>query len=142
MTGERALWCEVLTQAINDALTGIPASSMPDRRKRLKAIEDARAYIYTRDFDIVCSLAGVDSDGARDRLVKLIADAPTPEELLDAGNPRVQKFTALGRSETFAGWSKITGLATYVLRHRAADPSWTPERVVTEPLRPRAVNRG
>ncbi|WP_444665762.1 hypothetical protein [Cereibacter changlensis] len=125
--------------AINDAVTGIPASAIQNRMKRLAAIKEARAYIidFTPDFAHVCALAGVDPEATHDRLVKMIADAPSPEELLDAGNPRILKFTALGRTATFAEWSKISGIPGEVLRHRAADPRWTPERVVTEAYKAR-----
>ncbi|PZX46438.1 hypothetical protein LX76_04651 [Cereibacter changlensis] len=109
----------------------------------MREIRHARIYLTkpNRDFNDVCHLAGVDPQATRERLTKLIAEAPSPEELIDADSPRAKTFTAFGRTATFEEWSKNTGIAKNVLWNRIADPKWTPERAVTEPVRARSCFR-
>ncbi|QCP84718.1 hypothetical protein EYE35_03185 [Cereibacter sphaeroides] len=66
-------------------------------------------------------------------------EGPVAEELQNADSPRILKFTALGRTATCAEWSKISGIATHLLQHRAADPSWSPERLASVPLRVKEI---
>ncbi len=91
--GERELWCEVLALAISDALTGVSGVSGTQLQK-VRAIEAARRYLTepNQDFNIVCARAGVDPDAARDRLAKQIANAPTPEQIVQRnGRPATSR---------------------------------------------------
>ena len=83
MNSDQALWCEVLSLAISDALTGTSSASK-SRATRINEIERNRKYltIQNSDFDMVCSLAGVDPVATREHLIRRIANAPAPEQLI------------------------------------------------------------
>lgn len=104
MSGDQDLWREVLWLAIQDALNGVSTTATSCKEGRLNTIRHARIYLTrpNRDFNDVCHLAGVDPQATRERLTKLIADAPSPEELIDGSALPVLKFSALGRTESFA----------------------------------------
>lgn len=78
------LWQRVLSVAVNEALTG--EGILGPREQRIREIEAARRYFtrFSRDFNEVCSLAGLDPEAVRERMVKQLATAPTPEELIEA----------------------------------------------------------
>ena len=93
--GDRALWCEVLALAISDALDGIRGAHR-DRLLKVRAIEAARRYIIepNHDFNFVCTNAGLEPEVVRARLAKQIADAPTPEQIVEQnGRPATNKFS-------------------------------------------------
>ena len=91
-SGEQALWTAVLSNALFDALYG-PGSTKADAK--LQIIIQARAYLTrpNKDFDQVCSLAGLDPEAVQERTRRLIAKAPSPEELATNRNTRKPKAT-------------------------------------------------
>lgn len=97
MNSDQALWCEVLSLAISDALTGTSSASK-SRATRIHEIERNRKYLTVQntDFDMVCSLAGVDPVATREHLIRRIADAPAPEELISVKR-RAQRRTTRSR---------------------------------------------
>ena len=111
MNAEQSLWCEVLSLAISDALTGT-SSGNKSHATRIHEIDRQRKYltIQNKDFDMVCSLAGVDADATREHLIKRIAEAPTPQELVGSRR-RVQRLSlrSVGRPSTMRGVGKNFG---------------------------------
>jgi 5-methylcytosine-specific restriction endonuclease McrA len=91
---EQSLWCEVLSLAISDALTGT-SSTKKSHLTRIHEIERNRQYltVQNRDFDMVCSLAGVDAVATREHLTKRIAQAATPQELVSGLKSSEQRRT-------------------------------------------------
>lgn len=83
---ERELWQVVLMTAIDDAVSGVPATSCPNPARRVRMTIEARAYITTpsRDLSMVCTLAGLDPAAVLDRMRARIAAAPSIEELFSA----------------------------------------------------------
>ncbi len=75
------LWQRVLLQAVEDAIHGVRGSERTVMRARM--IRQARAWltIPNRDFNEVCSLAGLDPEAVREAVTKQLATAPTPEAL-------------------------------------------------------------
>lgn len=99
--GSKALWAEVLSVAIIDALTGVVGLS-GSADEKVRAIEEARAYLLqpNRDFEIVCGLAGLDPDAVRDRLTTQIAHAPTPEQIVHrSGRPKANRRSVRTQSK-------------------------------------------
>lgn len=84
---ERALWTEVLTLAISDALKGVPSGGS---RYRIADTVRAREYLTTpsKDLDFVCAGAGIDMESLIDRMKIAIAKAPAPEELIGTPKPK------------------------------------------------------
>lgn len=80
--GRENLWRAVLTQAIAEA-SGKVVVNGDTPASRPRTIAQARAYLteYNRDFNMVCSLAGLDPDAAREGLKRQFANAPSPEAL-------------------------------------------------------------
>ncbi len=80
---ERELWQQVLLQAVNDALHGVPGG-MSNKAVRIRDTHAARDYLTTpsQDLSMVCNLAGLDPVAVIERMRKQIAAAPTPEELI------------------------------------------------------------
>lgn len=78
---EKALWQEVLLRVVDDALNGPIGVTGPENK--MGEIRAARRYFTqpTQSLDTVCALAGMDLSFVMDRMRKLIADAPSPEEL-------------------------------------------------------------
>lgn len=76
------LWRAVLLNTIEEAVHG-GVAGISDAKERLQLIVKAREYLTksSRDFGIVCTLAGLDPEAVRDRAIRLIAEAPSPEEL-------------------------------------------------------------
>jgi hypothetical protein len=100
----KSLWCEVLMQAVADALNG-PRGEALNRERKIQSIVDARNYVTqpNEDCDIVCALAGVNPEALRARMRVLIAGALSAEEIiLSSGNSnphrsaRTQKRTVAG----------------------------------------------
>jgi hypothetical protein len=92
------LWQTVLSVVVAEALRGEDLQGTP--RERVHDIKAARYYLTVpnRDFDTVCSLAGLDPDAVRDRMVKMIKEAPSPEEIVeqwlaDLNRKRATTFT-------------------------------------------------
>jgi len=105
VNSDQALWCEVLSLAISDALTGTSSASK-SRATRIHEIERNRKYLTVQnvDFDMVCLLAGVDPVTTRERLIKRIAEAPTPQEIV-AGTRSTKRLSlrSVGRPSTMRG---------------------------------------
>lgn len=140
------LWQEVLRLTISDAIQGVVTSGVP-RRNRVRLIQEARNYLTypNRDFNEVCRLAGMDPEAVRERLVPLIAAAPSPEELVSpktssrrshtkgaAHNSRLVTFD--GRTMNLTGWAKELGLSSYVTLQGRLDRGWSVERALTAPV--------
>lgn len=92
---DRQLWCAVLSQAITDATT---------KRIGKDAQRDQRAAIEwlstdNRDFRTVCTLAGVDPEAVRDRLMRLLPPRGVVEKFQnrcrDQSFPSAQERTEL-----------------------------------------------
>lgn len=81
---DQDLWCAVLHQAIDDALKGVPSVMAKNHASRVLMTMQAREYLTkpSKDLATVCAFAGVDMDAVIDRMLKQIAAAPTPEELI------------------------------------------------------------
>lgn len=77
------LWREVLFLTIQDALHGVRMGGLT-RPMRLFETKAARDYLTkpNRDFDIVCTFAGIDPVAARESFTAMISNAPSPEELM------------------------------------------------------------
>lgn len=135
----RALWAAVLHQTVNDAIHGVYTGSGGANtvKARLQLINEARRYLTTpsRDFDEVCTLAGLDPEAVRDHAIRLIAAAPPPEELTSksAGPPkRAKRLTYDGRTLTISEWSKVTGLPVVTIGSRIRR-GWTTAQTLTLP---------
>ncbi len=79
------LWRQVLLLAVNDAVRGV-GSPGHSALTRARLTQEARDYITkpNRDFNEVCSLAGMAPEAVRERVVKQLATAPTSEEVIEA----------------------------------------------------------
>lgn len=144
------LWQQVLLQAVNDAIRGIKDSNIATTRARL--IQQARDYITVpnRDFNEVCSLAGLDPEAVRERVAPMIAAAPSPEELANpeaqsrltrpcaaqrqskprGPRPSTPRHTFDGKTMTLSEWSEHLGVRVETLRTRQSK-GWPIERVLT-----------
>lgn len=82
MLGEQQLWQAVLAQTIAEATTGRVVGETGPQRMRL--VSQARDYLTkpNPDFDIVCSLAGLEPDAVRESAQRVIAAAPSVEQLV------------------------------------------------------------
>lgn len=82
------LWQQVLLQAVNDAVRGISGGG-ESAMTRARLIQQTRDYITipNRDFNEVCSLAGMDPEAVRERVKPMIDAAPSPEELAGHDSP-------------------------------------------------------
>lgn len=80
---ERNLWCEVLFVLWNDAIFGAP-SILGNKQHRINETIRARNFFNapSRDLRVICELIGVDSEAVRERILPIIAIAPSPEELV------------------------------------------------------------
>ncbi|MDR6831342.1 hypothetical protein J2W99_005095 [Bosea robiniae] len=74
------MWSQVLLQAVRDATTRNPSAPSSSLRRE---IESARNYLTkpNADFNEVCYLAGLDPQAVRQRAIKLIAAAPSIDQL-------------------------------------------------------------
>ncbi len=150
----RALWCECLSLLIDDALRGVPKEGGKSAEVCIRETEETRRYltIRNRDFDTVCTFAGVDPEATRDRLSALIAAAPSAHDLVTdrrqtgaskqtakqqapAPHQNAPKFSAFGKSMTLAEWANASGISRELLSSRVHTLNWTMERALTEPLR-------
>lgn len=86
------LWRAVVISAIQDAVAGVQMTG--SKAQKIRATHDARDYIlnYNRDFNEVCSLAGLDSEAVRERVARQIKVAPTPEELFADRKQAINPF--------------------------------------------------
>ena len=87
---ERSLWCAVLLAAISDAMNGAPNAISSSVEIRILETKRARRYLtepHYHGFINVCEMAGLDPIAVRERLRILIAQAPTPEELVSGAKP-------------------------------------------------------
>ncbi|WP_336813494.1 hypothetical protein [Bosea sp. MMO-172] len=77
------MWAQVLLQTLKDATTRNTSTSSSSLRRE---IESARNYLTkpNPDFNEVCYLAGLDPQAVRQRAIKLIAAAPSIDELAGA----------------------------------------------------------
>lgn len=143
------LWQRVLTVAINEAFTG--EGILGSREHRIREITAARRYVtqYNRDFNEVCSLAGLDPDAVRERMAKQLATAPTPEELIErkalkpakapkpakpAKERSARRLTLNGESRSVTEWAERTGIPASAIYSRLA-LGWPLERILTTPAR-------
>lgn len=131
---EQSLWASVLLLVIEDALYGAGSVGLQSRAERIHATNDARTYLTrpNRDFDIVCSLAGVDPIATRERLTKQIAAAPSVEELLSKPKRQAVMLTHNGETLTLREWSERTGIKAGTLASRLQQ-GWSIERTLTAP---------
>ncbi|MCB1334947.1 MAG: hypothetical protein KDK26_15180 [Roseivivax sp.] len=87
--GERALWCAVLTLAIDEALNGSSTAGEANRHA-----ETTRAqHFFTLanpDLPMICHLIGLDPVAVRQNVARRIKAGPTVDELL-AGPKRRQR---------------------------------------------------
>ncbi len=106
--GRENLWREVLFLAIRDAVMGVRIGAR-DRCDRARLTHEARNYIlhYNRDFNEVCSLAGLDPEAVREHVAKQIAAAPTPEELA------VVVHRPIGRPGVVSNLPALTGTGAW-----------------------------
>lgn len=95
---EKALWQEVLLRVVDDALNGPIGVTGPENK--MGEIRAARRYLTqpTQSLDTVCALAGMDLSFVMDRMRKLIADAPSPEELATKNKTNRTAMTKRPRS--------------------------------------------
>ena len=84
LCGYRDLWQSVLLQAVEDALIGIPARSGMDPARRAAEINAARRYLTkpSEQLDLLCNLAGLNTQAVIDRMKIRIADAPSVAMLI------------------------------------------------------------
>lgn len=119
---EKTLWQEVLYQAIQDALYGIPAGCGINKENRINKTKEARQYLTTpsKDLSMVCNLAGLDMQAVIKRMREQIANASTPEELITAKrvNRLLSRYTHNGESLTLTEWSDRTGISRSNLYNR------------------------
>jgi hypothetical protein len=87
-SAQRALWLQVIAQALIDATTKISASSTGQVKRDREA---ARAWLLNRnaDFAGVCALAGVDPDWVRARARKIIDGVAAKPKRFKTENPGV-----------------------------------------------------
>ncbi|WP_169736951.1 hypothetical protein [Sulfitobacter noctilucae] len=141
------LWLEVLSKAITDALEGAPSWSSD----RVEETHKARSYFTetNKDFTTVCNLAGVDPEAVRERMIKLIEAAATPELLF--GMPHAERrgqklhskpahrrklfLTYKGERRRMTEWAKCFGINYRVLHNRIKN-GWPVERALTEAVGP------
>ncbi|WP_320202370.1 hypothetical protein [Agrobacterium rosae] len=139
------LWRAVLFNAIDEAVRGVSQSSYFSPIQRVALIKDARDYITVpnKDFNTVCSLAGLDPEAVREHVTKQIAAAPTAEEL--AITPRQKKtkgkkpgpkprtdtvrFEYDGKTLTIAEWSELSGVNAVTIRQRLRN-GWAISRAI------------
>lgn len=144
LLGRANLWRAVLANVIEEAVFGVGRSKGGTTKQRALLIADARAYIMkpNRDFNVVCSLAGLDPDAVRERVSKQIEAAPSPEELTTArgrrkpvnekpSTPRsdIKRFDHDGQSLTIGEWSKLTGTPRMTIKQRLAK-GWPISRAI------------
>lgn len=88
MTENRAtwLWAAVIQQAINDATLPLPASRGAERLARQRAREWLTKP--NRDFDEVCTLAGLEPSRVRNHAIPLIEAAAKLDKPLPQPAPR------------------------------------------------------
>lgn len=142
------LWRAVLTNAIEEAVSGITRGQYSNPKHRIAQIAEARDYILkpNKDFDTVCSLAGLDPEAVRDRIAPQIAAAPSPEQLLsDVRRTRVEgtakpkpaprqrreplRYSHDGQNLTIAQWSEVSGVRASIIRQRLYE-GWHISRAV------------
>mgnify|MGYP005989279853 CR=1 FL=1 len=107
----QTLWCEVLSLAISDALTGT-SSANKCRATRIHEIERSRKYLTVQnaDFDMVCLLAGVDPVATREHMIRRIEDAPAPDALISVTRrPQRRTTRSIARPSTMRGVGKNCG---------------------------------
>lgn len=144
--GRENLWRAVLMNALEEAISGVNRGDYNDPLRRATLIREARNYVTVpnSDFDIVCSLAGLDPEAVRECAAKQIAVAPTPEELVlsprKSRNASREKGTRKPRRDvvrhehegmtlTIGEWSKHTGVPDMTIRQRLA-AGWPIDRAI------------
>jgi hypothetical protein len=132
---ELQLWCAVLLNVIEDAQRTITdGMSVGDRAD----IISARDYLTkpNRDFNLVCSLAGLDPTAVRDRLLFPFKEhAPTYATTQTRGRPAML-HTFNGEALTVDQWAIKTGINMHTL-HSRLEKGWTIDRALTTPARQR-----
>ncbi|KGJ13600.1 hypothetical protein [Paracoccus sanguinis] len=128
-----ALWQAVLLRQVDDALSGVEGSNGESRQVRLKMIRQARAFLTTMSDDLteLCSLAGMDAEAVIIAMRDRIAEAPTPEELVE-GKPRkdtvknkperpkriARTLTHNGETLTVREWAARIGVTPHTIHVR------------------------
>jgi hypothetical protein len=142
----KKLWQEVLMTSIKDALEGAPSWAAD----RVEATHIARRYFTVANIDCntVCELAGVDPEAVRDRMRRLIANAPSPEDLFGiphserrltsekpAQQPKRQArfLTHNGEQRRMVDWARHYGIS-YRVVHSRIRKGWSVDRALTEPV--------
>jgi hypothetical protein len=125
----RMLWCAVLENAIQEA-SGIVVAEFGSGRDL--AVRRARDYLLkpNGDFNIVCSLAGLDPIAVRERLVKQLGRLPAPSPQPPKRTTRCYLFE--GKSLTLTEWAAETGIPRAAIAARL-ELGWPLERALTEP---------
>ncbi len=145
--GPENLWRAVLLSAIDEAIRGPSMSTDKNVTYRIRCIKEARDYVTrpNKDFDMVCNLAGLDPDAARERIAKQITAAPSPEELANMNrqahrrntkpspksSPKrvAQRFEHDGMNLTIAEWAKVSGVTDGTIRQRLSH-GWPISRAI------------
>ena len=91
VTAERRLWCAVVNQAVTEALWPRPiknggSSGISHLDKHL-----ARRWLGSRDFRLVCSLAGYDPDFIMDAISPILGDTKAGERFIVRLNGRIRR---------------------------------------------------
>ncbi|MBB5723206.1 hypothetical protein FHS72_002843 [Loktanella ponticola] len=137
----QTLWQEVLRLAIEDALVG-NGDSGTTRAARKHATHLARLYLTkpNEDFDVVCTLAGLEPIAVRDAMRKRLKAAPSIDEVFSDTRRRSamneRRLTHRGRTLTIRQWSKETGLTRAAINTRL-QLGWNIDRLLSEPSRKR-----
>lgn len=128
------LWQQVLTQAVEDAIQGVKIAGK-SASVRADYVRKTRDYLTVpnKDFNEVCHLAGMDPQAFRERVARMIAAAPSPEELADAEVQSSRMITFNGRTLSLQAWSRELGITYQTLQNRL-NKGWSIERALTEPV--------
>lgn len=134
---EQNLWSEVLHLTVQDAMEG--STGGHDRRAKIKQTYGARAYLTTpnEDLNIVCTLADLDPVAVREAMIKRIAEAPTPEELVNStrkrrGNREGELITHNGQTLSATAWADQIGISGTLFSQRLKK-GWSMADIMTPP---------
>ena len=80
MAGETVLWAAVLLQAIDDAKQRVRPRDSAHARRKAREVAEARAWLTGggRDFEAVCTLAGMNAEAVREWARREIATDRLP----------------------------------------------------------------
>lgn len=123
-TADRDLWCAVVRQAFNDALSADVSKAAALHRQQ------ARTWLtrYSADFAEVCALAGLEAEAVRDKAVAMIAAAPA-KPIPGRKGTVAQLTDAQGVTLPIAEWSRRLGIPDQTIRNRIRH-GWTAARAL------------